>query len=411
MNLYFIHGASLPDRDGLLEGNGTQGRFLRLTSAEQLDDPKVAALIERRRRARSRADGARRTTQDHRQVRLGQAAPAASVCRCLTIAHPEMTPPRAPFVVAAAQLSPVLLDRNATVDRAIAAMHEAAAHGARLIVFPEAFIPGYPLWVWHVPAGETHALRALYAELLRESVSVPDETTQRLCHAASEARIGVVIGVHERNREASNTSLYNSLLFIDADGRLAGTHRKLVPTTGERLVHAMGDGSTLDVYDTSVGRLGGLICWECYMPLVRHALYSWGIELLAAPAWDRGEPWQSTLRHVAKEGRIYVIGCGSATRLSDIPDRFAFKSSLKADDDGWINAGETVIVDPDGKIIAGPCHAKQEIIYAEVDPEKVTGPRWQLDVAGHYGRPDIFRVEVNRSPRPPIETREDGDGQ
>lgn len=311
---------------------------------------------------------------------------------------------RDPYAIAAAQLSPVFLDREATVDRAIAAMHDASARGARLIVFPEAFVPGYPLWIWSIPAGDTHGLRALYAELLREAVAVPDETTRRLCHAARDANIAVVIGVNERNREASNTSLFNSLLFIDADGRLLGTHRKLVPTTGERLVHGMGDGSTLEVYDTSLGRLGGLICWENYMSLARHALYCWGIELYAAPAWDRGEPWLSTLRHIAKEGRVYVVGCGSALRLDDVPDRLAFKQSLQAED-GWVNPGDSTIVDPDGKVIAGPCHARQEIIYAEVDPEKLTGPRWQLDVAGHYGRPDIFRLEVDRAPRHHVETR------
>jgi len=208
------------------------------------------------------------------------------------------------MLVAAAQLSPVLLDRDATVERAIAAIHEASAHSARLIVFPEAFVPGYPVWVWSIPAGDTHALRALYVELLRESVSVPDEATERLCRAARDARMLVVIGVNERNSEASNTSLFNSALFIDADGRLLGTRRKLVPTSGERLVHAMGDGSTFDVYDTAVGRLGGLICWESYVPLARHALYSWGLEVLATPTWDRGEPWLSTLRHVAKKGRV-----------------------------------------------------------------------------------------------------------
>lgn len=303
---------------------------------------------------------------------------------------------REPFLVAAAQISPVWLDRDATVDRAVSAVHEAAGRGARLIVFPEAFIPGYPLWVWTIPAGDTHPLRALYAELLREAVTVPDESTERLCRAAREARIAIVMGINERNREASNTSLFNSLLFIDADGRLVGTHRKLVPTTGERLVHGMGDGSTLDVYDTTLGKIAGLICWENYMPLARHALYSWGVELLAAPAWDRGEPWLSTLRHVAKEGRVYVIGCGSATRLDDIPDRLAFKALVKADA-GWVNPGDSAIIDPDGKVIAGPCHERQEVIYGEVDPEKIAGPRWQLDVAGHYGRPDVFRLEVNRA--------------
>jgi nitrilase len=301
------------------------------------------------------------------------------------------------MLVAAAQLSPVYLDRKATVDRAVAAMHDASARGARMIVFPEAFIPGYPMWVWTIPPGDTQALRSLYAELLRQAVSVPDETTERLCRAARDAQILVVIGVNERNREASNTSIFNSLLFIDAQGRLLGKRRKLVPTSGERLVHAMGDGSTFDVYDTPLGRLGGLICWENYMPLARHAMYCLGLELLATPTWDRGEPWVSTLRHVAKEGRVYVIGCGNAIRIEDVPDRLAFKSLLEPDDEGWVNPGDSAIVDPDGKFVTGPCHGMQEIIYGEIDPEKITGPRWQLDVGGHYARPDVFRMQMNRA--------------
>jgi nitrilase len=314
--------------------------------------------------------------------------------------------PRRPFLVAAAQLSPVLLDRDATTSRAIAAVHEAAAREARLIVFPEAFIPGYPLWVWSIPAGDTQALRALYAELLREAVTVPDTVTDRLCRAAREAQIAVVIGINERNSEASRTSLFNSMLFIDAGGRLMGKRRKLVPTTGERLVHAMGDGSTLDVYDVGLGRVGGLICWENYMPLARHALHSLGLEILAAPSWDRGEPWLSTVRHVAKEGRVYVIACGNATRLDDVPDRLPFKALLKPDDDGWLNPGDSTIVDPDGKVIAGPLHGRQELIYGEVDPEKLAGTRFQLDVTGHYDRPDVFRLEVNRAPIPHVEPRD-----
>jgi len=301
------------------------------------------------------------------------------------------------MLVAAAQLSPAFLDRDATVERAVAAIHEAAARGARLIVFPEAFIPGYPLWVWSIPPGDTQTLRALYTELLRQAVSVPDATTERLCRAAREARILVVIGMNERNSEASSTSLFNSVLFIDAEGRLLGKRRKLVPTSGERLVHAMGDGSTFDVYDTAVGRLGGLICWENYMSLARHAMYCWGLEVLVTPTWDRGEAWLSTLRHVAREGRVYVIGCGNAMRASDVPDRLSFKSLLKPDDDGWVNTGDSAIVDPDGKFVTGPCHGAQEIIYGEIDLDKVTGPRWQLDVGGHYGRPDVFRLLVNRT--------------
>jgi nitrilase len=313
-----------------------------------------------------------------------------------------MTPytPGQPFLVAAVQLSPVFLDRDATIDRACAAIAEAGARGARLVAFPEAFVPGYPLWVWSIAAGRTQDLRALYAELLDQAVSVPSPAVDRLCDAARIAGVHVAIGINERNTEGSGTSLYNSLLFIDAEGRVLGVHRKLVPTAGERLVHAQGDGSTLTSYHTPLGRLAGLICWENYMPLARQALYENGVHLYVAPTWDRGEPWLSTLRHIAKEGRVYVIGCCSAMRLEDLPDRFAFKTSVTASPGGWINPGDSVIVDPDGKVLAGPLHEQQEILFAEVDPQRMVGPRWQLDVAGHYSRPDVLALERRGRARP-----------
>jgi nitrilase len=256
--------------------------------------------------------------------------------------------------------------------------------------------------VWHVPAGHTHPLRELYAELVAQSVVVPSDATARLCAAARAAGAAVVMGVNECNAEASGSTLYNSLLFIDVEGRLVGRHRKLVPTAGERLVHAQGDGSTLDVHDLGVGRVGGLVCWENYMPLARYALYAWGAELHVAPTWDRGEPWLSTLRHVAKEGRVYVIGCCSAMRRDDVPDRYAFKARYLPADADWLNPGDSAIVDPDGKFLAGPVRNAEEILYAEVDPRQLRGPRWQLDVAGHYGRPDVFELTVRREPRPMV---------
>jgi nitrilase len=308
----------------------------------------------------------------------------------LTTAMPY-TPGQA-FQVAAVQISAAFLDRDATIERACQAITDAASRGARLVVFPEAFVPGYPMWVWHLAAGQTKELRALYAELLDQSVSIPSDAVTRLCDAARAAGTYVAIGINERNTEASGTSLYNSLLFIGDDGRILGVHRKLVPTAGERLVHAQGDGASLVAYDTSRGRLGGLICWENYMPLARQALYNCGVHLYVAPTWDRGEPWLSTLRHVAKEGRVYVIGCCSAMRPEDLPDRLGFKASIPVSPSGWINPGDSMIVDPDGKVIAGPLHEHQDMLFAEVDPQKITGPRWQLDVAGHYARPDVLEL-------------------
>jgi nitrilase len=298
--------------------------------------------------------------------------------------------PGQPFLVAAVQNSPAFLDRDATIDRACQTIADSASRGARLVVFPEAFVPGYPLWVWHIASGKTQDLRALYAELVDQSVTIPGPAVAQLCDAARAAGAFVAIGINERNAEASGTSLYNSLLFIGDDGRILGVHRKLVPTAGERLVHAQGDGASLTSYETSLGRIGGLVCWETYMPLARQALYESGVHIYIAPTWDRGEPWLSTLRHIAKEGRVYVIGCCSAMRPADLPDRFAFKTSVPVSANGWINPGDSVVVDPDGKVIAGPLHEQQDLLFAEVDPQKIVGPRWQLDVAGHYARPDVL---------------------
>ncbi|HEV8242207.1 MAG TPA: carbon-nitrogen hydrolase family protein [Thermoanaerobaculia bacterium] len=311
----------------------------------------------------------------------------------------------APFVVAAVQAAPVFLRREATVEKACELIATAAREGARLIVFPEAFVPTYPLWVWHVPAGETKVLRALYAELLDEAVTVPGPAIDRLSEAARAARAAVAIGVNERNVEASGTSLYNTLLLFDEQGQLRARHRKLVPTAGERLVYAPGDGSTLAVHDLGFARVSGLVCWENYMPLARYALYAWGAEVHLAPTWDRGEPWLSTLRHIAKEGRVYVVGSCCAVRREDVLDVHGHLHDLAKwlPQGTWLNPGDSAIVDPDGKLLAGPAREQETILYAECDPRAVRGPRYQLDVAGHYARPDIFELRVRRRPRPLVQ--------
>jgi nitrilase len=308
-----------------------------------------------------------------------------------------------PFVVAVAQATPVYIDRAATVAKACGILREAAAHNARLVVFPEAFVPCYPFWIWHIAAGETRALRELYVELLDNAVRVPGPETEQLCLAARESGVAVAIGINEINVEGSGTTLYNSLLYIDGEGRIAGCHRKLIPTGGERLVHGQGDGSTLDAVDLPFAKVGGLICWENYMPLARFAMYAAGVEVYLAPTWDRGEPWVSTLRHIAKEGRCYVIGCCSAVRRADIDDRYAFKRLLPESE--WINPGGSAVVDPDGKFVIEPVREREEVLYAELSPALIRGPRWQLDVAGHYARPDVFELTVNREGRPLVRDR------
>jgi nitrilase len=304
------------------------------------------------------------------------------------------------FKIAAVQACPVFMNRDATVEKTCDLIRNVGSEGAALAVFPEAFVPGYPLWVWFIPPGHTHPLRELYAELHANSISIPDESTDRLCAAARDAKLAVVIGVNERNTEASDSTLYNTLLYIGPDGSILGKHRKLVPTAAERLVWGMGDGSDLEVYDLPFAKLGGLVCWENYMPLARYALSAWGEQIHAAPTWDHGEPWLSSMRHIAKEVRSFVVGCCSPVRKDDIPDRLTFKSQYLADAEGWINPGDSVIVDPDGKVVAGPAKEKETTLYAEVNRDQLVGPRWQLDIAGHYGRPDVFELIVHRRSKP-----------
>lgn len=310
------------------------------------------------------------------------------------------------FKIAAVQSAPVFMDRDATVAKACAMIAQAAQNGARLVVFPEAFIPTYPLWVWAMPPNQGRMLSDLYAKLLEQAVTIPSPATDELCQAAKQAGVYIVMGLNERNSEASNASLCNTLLYINPEGEVMGKHQKLVPTGPERMVWAQGDPSTLEVYETALGVLGGLICWENYMPLARYALYAWGVQIYLAPTWDQGEPWLSTLRHIGKEGRVYVVGCCIALRKVDIPDRFAFKEQYYADAGEWINQGDSAIVNPSGGFMAGPLNKEEGILYAELDPQWPRGAKWNLDVAGHYARPDVFQLTVRRDARPLISTDE-----
>ena len=307
-----------------------------------------------------------------------------------------------PFKIAAVQAAPVFLNRSATVEKSCQLIREAGRSGARLVVFPETFIPGYPFWVWMIPPQENRMLAEIYAALVDQAVTVPDDSTQQLCRAAAEAGSYVVMGINERNAEASNSSLYNTLIYISDTGTLLGKHRKLVPTAAERMVWAAGHGDTFGVFDTSLGKIGGLICWENYMPLARYALYAWGVQMLLAPTWDEGEPWLSTLRHIAKEGRVYVAGCSIAMRGSDIPDSWEFKKKYFNKTEEWFKKGDSAIVDPDGAFIAGPVSGREEVLYAEVDPRQMRGPKWKLDVAGHYARPDVFQLIIHKDSHPMI---------
>jgi nitrilase len=294
--------------------------------------------------------------------------------------------------IAAAQLSPVFLNMENTVDKVCNAIAEAGKNGAKLIVFPEAFISGYPDWVWFIPPNKSRELGNLYLKLVENAVSIPDATTDRLCKSAKLAKINVVVGMNERNSETSNSSLFNTILFIDDQGQILGKHRKLMPTNCERLIWAQGNGSTLKSYDTSAGKLGGLICWENFMPLARNAIYESGAQILASPTWDKGDNWLGSLQHIAREGGLFVIGNCMTLHIDDIPEEL---KGIYPEDEQWISTGESCIINPFGKVIAGPLDSKEAIIYAEINLQDVIVAKRRFDVVGHYARPDVFNFNVN----------------
>jgi len=291
--------------------------------------------------------------------------------------------------VAAAQLSPVFLNKEKTVKKACSAILEAGNNGAKLIVFPEAFLSGYPDWVWLIPNSKGAALNELYIKLVENAVSVPDRATDKLCKAAKKTGVNVVMGMNERNSESSGSSLYNSLLFISDQGDIMGKHRKLIPTGGERLIWAQGKGDTLRSYDTSAGKLAGLICWENYMPLARTVIYESGAQILASPTWDKSPNWLQSMQHIAREGGLFVISTCMALRLDHIPDEFDFKN-LYSEGREWINTGNSCIIAPNGNLLAGPLEAEEGILYADIDLQQIIAAKRMFDVAGHYARPDVF---------------------
>lgn len=294
--------------------------------------------------------------------------------------------------IAAAQLTPVFLDKEKTVEKACKAILEAGNNGAKLIVFPEAYISGYPDWVWSIPPHQNKILGDYYVRLVENAISIPDDSTEKLCKAAKAANINVVMGMNERNTESSNASLYNSLLFIDDDGRILGKHRKLMPTNCERLIWAQGDGSTLNSYSTSAGKIAGLICWENFMPLARNAIYEAGTQILASPTWDKGANWMGSMQHIAREGGLFVVSACMTLHIDDMPEEL---KAIYAKGKEWISVGKSCIIHPNGEIIAGPLDAKEGILYADIDLNDIIACKRRFDVVGHYARPDVFNFSVN----------------
>jgi nitrilase len=303
--------------------------------------------------------------------------------------------------VAVVQAPPVLLHREKTIVTVVKSIDEAAKSGASLIVFPEAYVPGYPTWIWRLrPGGDMKLSGEIHARLRENAINLANGDLQPVQDAAAKYRTTVVLGINELDSEFSGTTLFNTVVVIGPDGRLLNRHRKLMPTNPERMVWGMGDASGLRVVETPVGRLGTLICWENYMPLARYALYAQNLEIYVAPTWDTGESWIATMRHIAKEAGCWVIGTATAMQGHDIPDDFPGRDELFRPDE-WINDGDAVVVKPMGTIAAGPLNREKGILYAEIDTEAAGRARRSLDICGHYSRPDVFTFSVNRKPLRP----------
>src|SRR5256885_2174056 len=271
-----------------------------------------------------------------------------------------------PHRVAVVQHPPVTLYRRQTLERGVELIEEAATKGARLISFPETWVPGYPEWLWRLrPGGDYELTAEIHKRLIENWLALKAGDLKPIQAASKRLKVTVSMGFHERDGEYSRGTLYNTVVLIGRDGAVLNRHRKLMPTNPERMVWGMGDGSGLRVVDTPSGRIGALICWESYMPLARFALYAQGVEIYLAPTWDQGETWLATMRHIAREARAWVIGATIGMQGRDAPASFPEKSALYPNDDEWVNSGDSVVVDPTGKIVAGPMHQEKGILYAD----------------------------------------------
>jgi nitrilase len=300
---------------------------------------------------------------------------------------------RARLKVACVQAEPVVLDRGATLAKLASLTGEAAAQGAELVVFPETFVSVYPssAWAKALAGWADPRAKAAFAQLVESAVEVPGPAADRLGEIAREHGVWLVTGVNETD-PSRNGTVYNALLYHAPDGSLAQKHRKLVPTNHERLVWGQGDGGGLRALETPLGRIGGLICWENYMPLARFSLYESGVEIYLAPTADDADAWQSTLVHIARESRAFVVAPCHFQRVSAYPPDFPLRELIEGLD--GLSRGGSAILAPDGSYLAGPLYEEEGILYAELEPARLAEERQRFDAAGHYHRPDVLRLEV-----------------
>jgi nitrilase len=306
--------------------------------------------------------------------------------------------------VAVIQAAPILFDREATVTKACQLIHEAAAQDAQFVLFPEAFIPAYPrgLSFGMVVGSRKPEGRDLWQMYWDNAVEIPSPATEALSAAVREAEVYMAIGIIERDTKFSGGTLYCTLLYFGPDGEIIGKHQKLKPTGAERLIWGEGDGSTLTALSTELGKIGGLICWENYMPLARMSMYSKGVELYLAPTADSRETWQATLRHIACEGRCFVLGCNQFVTKDMYPTNLKEHPEL-AEQPEIMCRGGSAIISPLGEVIAGPLYDTEGILYADLDLGEIVRAKVDFDVVGHYSRPDVFQLTVNEQAMVPVQ--------
>jgi nitrilase len=299
---------------------------------------------------------------------------------------------------AVVQAAPAAFERDATLEKLGQLVAQAARQGAELAVFPEAFVSAYPkgLDFGAVVGRRTREGRDQFRRYFDSAIDVPGREIDRMAKLAREHRMHLAVGVIERD----GGTLYCTVVFFAEDGRFLGKHRKLMPTAAERLVWGFGDGSTLSVFDTRLGRIGAVICWENYMPMLRMAMYSKGVQLYCAPTADDRETWLPTMRHVALEGRCFVLSACQVLRRRDLPADIP--NALGNAPDTLLMRGGSCIVDPLGKVLAGPSFDEETILYAELDMDEVARGKYDFDVTGHYARPDVFRLSVDERPGKPV---------
>jgi nitrilase len=297
-----------------------------------------------------------------------------------------------PFIAAVVQTSPVFFNKAQTVEKIQSLIGEAARQRASLILFPEVIIPGYPRGlIFGTTVGSRSAEgREMFLRYWENSIVVPGPETDLIARSAKEAKAYVVVGVTEKDKVSD--TLYCTLLYFSPEGKLIHKHRKLKPTAAERILWGEGDGSDLQVLDTPIGKLGGLICWENYMPLARTALYQQGIEIYMAPTADCRATWQSSMEHIACEGRCFVLGCNQLMTGELYPDDL--KAQLLHPSQIITSTGGSCIISPFGKPLVGPLYDKEGILIAEIDHREIIKAKMDFDVIGHYARPDVFELKV-----------------